>query len=202
MKIALIILGIFAILFIVFQTYTSMATEKTETQAYKVIKVEKEFEIRFYPAATIATITSSAKTYKELGTSGFSTLAGYIFGGNKDKKQIAMTSPVYMEITDSASQMSFVMPSNYNKQNLPQPNNSQIKIKTTPDQYVAAIRFSGFASTADINNQANILQNALKAHHIAPYGHFRYLGYNPPFQLFGRRNEVIVALDPTAFSHQ
>ena len=86
MKIALLIIGIIAALFIVFQIYTSMATGKSENQLYKVIKVEKDFEIRFYPSTTMAVITSSAKTYKELGSSGFTKLAGYIFGGNNEKK--------------------------------------------------------------------------------------------------------------------
>ena len=112
MKTVLIVTSIFVCLFIAFQTYTAMATNKTETQVYKVIKVEKEFEIRFYPSTTMAAITSYAKTYKELGSSGFRKLAGYIFGGNKDNKQIAMTSPVHMDINDSVSSMSFVMPAN------------------------------------------------------------------------------------------
>lgn len=183
------------LLFIVFQIYTSMATGKSETQIYKVIKVEKDFEIRFYPSTTMATITSSAKTYKELGSSGFTKLAGYIFGGNTDKKQIAMTSPVHMEINDSVSSMSFVMPANYTKDNLPLPNNSDVTIKTVPDEYVAAITFSGFASQEAIKKHTSILENALKEQHLSYYGHFRYLGYNPPYQLFGRRNEIIVALN-------
>ena len=83
MKTALIIVVIIIVLFIIFQIYTSMATAKSETQAYKVIKVEEAFEIRFYPSTTMATIESSAKTYKELGSSGFTKLAAYIFGGNK-----------------------------------------------------------------------------------------------------------------------
>jgi hypothetical protein len=65
MKIALIIIGILICLFILFQIYTSMAT--SETQTYNVIKAEEEYEIRYYPAATMAMITSSATTYKELG---------------------------------------------------------------------------------------------------------------------------------------
>ena len=67
---------------IVFQIYTSMATGKSAIQPYKVIRTEKDFEVRFYPSVTMATITSSAKTYKDLGNSGFRKLAGYIFGGN------------------------------------------------------------------------------------------------------------------------
>ena len=197
MKIALLIIGIIAALFIVFQIYTSMATGKSENQLYKVIKVEKDFEIRFYPSTTMAVITSSAKTYKELGSSGFTKLAGYIFGGNNEKKQIAMTSPVHMDIADTSSSMSFVMPANYNKDNLPIPNNSEVKIHTTPDEYVAALTFGGFASQEAIKKYTDILENALKEKRISYYGNFRYLGYNPPFQLLGRRNEIIVAIDET-----
>lgn len=195
MKIALVVIGIIAVLLIVFQFYTTMATKKSETQLYKVIRKEKEFEIRFYPSATMAMITSSAKTYKELGSSGFTKLAGYIFGGNKDKKQIAMTSPVHMDIGDTISSMSFVMPSNYNKDNLPLPDNSNIAIKTTPDEYVAAITFDGFASQEAIKRHTDILESALKEKHLSYFGHFRYLGYNPPYQLFGRRNEIIVSVN-------
>jgi hypothetical protein len=91
--------------------------------------------------------------------------------------------------------MSFVMPSKYSKDNLPLPNDSGITIKTTPDEYVAAIKFGGFASNEDIKKHAVILENALKKHHLSYYGNFRYLGYNPPYQLFGRRNEIIVSLN-------
>lgn len=182
------------VLFIVFQFYTSMATEKSETQIYKVVKVEKEYEIRFYPAATMAKITSSAKTYKELGSTGFTKLAGYIFGGNRENKKIAMTSPVHMDIGDSVSSMSFVMPANYSESNLPLPNNAEVTIKTMPEEYVAAIQFGGFASSSNIKNYTERLEMSLKEHHISYYGHFRYLGYNPPYQIFGRRNEIIVAV--------
>jgi hypothetical protein len=192
MKTFLIIFSSLAILFIIFQSYTTMATDKTEEQPHKVIKKEKDFEIRFYPSVTMATITSSTKSYKELGSSGFRKLAGYIFGGNDANKQIAMTSPVHMDINDTISSISFVMPSAYNADNLPKPNDATVNINKTADEYVAAIKFSGFASDSDIKKQTEILKNALKNASITYYGNFRYLGYNPPYQLVGRRNEVIV----------
>jgi hypothetical protein len=192
MKTFLIILSSLAILFIIFQSYTTMATNKSEEQPYKVIKKEKDFEIRFYPSVTMATVTSSAKSYKELGSSGFRKLAGYIFGGNDANKQIAMTSPVHMDINDTISSMSFVMPSAYNADNLPKPNDATVNINKTADEYVAAIKFSGFASDSDIEKQTETLKSALKNASIAYYGNFRYLGYNPPYQLAGRRNEVII----------
>ena len=195
MKIFVITTCIIIGLLLLFQVYTTMSINTTQTQAYKVIRVEKDFEIRFYPAATMATITSSAKSYKELGSSGFSKLAGYIFGGNSTQQKIAMTAPVYMDVNDTVSSMSFVMPSEYNKDNLPKPNNSEVKIVTSADEYVAAITFGGFASTQDINENIEKLENALKANSISYYGNFRYLGYNPPYQLFGRKNEIIVSVN-------
>jgi hypothetical protein len=189
------IAGILVILFILFQAYASMSSGKSETQAYKVVRTEKDFEIRFYPSVTMASITSSAKTYKELGSSGFRKLAGYIFGGNSTQQKIAMTAPVHMDINDSVSTMSFVMPAEYNKGNLPLPNNEEVKIETTDDEYVAAITFGGFASGKHIKENIEKLESALKANSISYYGHFRFLGYNPPYQLFGRKNEIIVSVN-------
>ncbi len=180
---------------IVFQIYTSMATGKSSIQPYKVIRKVKDFEIRFYPSVTMATITSSAKTYKDLGNSGFRKLAGYIFGGNSNNTKIAMTAPVHMDINDSASTMSFVMPPEYHKENLPQPNDSGVKIETTTDEYVAAIEFGGFASSERIAKYKGLLEEALKKNNLTYFGRFRFLGYNPPFQLFGRRNEIIVSIN-------
>jgi hypothetical protein len=195
MKTALIIFGILLVIFAGAQIYTTMATAKTESQPYQVIKTEKDFELRYYPSATMAMITTNVKTYKELGSTGFRKLAGYIFGGNTENKQIAMTSPVHMEMADTLARMSFVMPANYNKNNLPVPTNSEVIITTTPDEYVAAITFGGFASQDAIKKHITKLETALKEKQITYYGNFRYLGYNPPYQLFGRRNEIIVAIN-------
>lgn len=70
-----------------------------------------------------------------------------------------------------------------------------IDIHTTDAEYVAVISFGGFASTDRISKHKTLLQQHLKEKGIAYYGNFRFLGYNPPYQLFGRRNEVIVSVD-------
>ncbi len=202
MKIFLIAAATLSGILAVFQIYTTMSTGKTETQEYKVIRVEKLFEIRYYPSATFAKISSSAKSFSDLGYSGFGKLAKFIFGGNSGKKQIAMTSPVHMDIGDSISTMAFVMPSGYNKDNLPKPDNAEIAIETSEPEYVAVIRFGGFATSSGIEEHKVILENALKEKGLTYFGHFRFLGYNPPFQLFGRRNEVIISLNPENFNQQ
>jgi hypothetical protein len=197
MKTVLIITVILFIGFTLFQAYSVMASNKSESQPYTVVRTEKDFEIRFYPATTMAIITSSTKTYKELGNSGFKKLAGYIFGGNQTNEKIAMTTPVHMDLNQTLSTMSFVMPSQYNKDNLPEPNDSNVKIKTIAQEYVAVMKFGGYASENDIKTNSRKLENALKEASISYYGHFRFLGYNPPFQFIGRRNEIIVSVDWT-----
>lgn len=171
---------------------TTMA--KTEEQVYKVVHSEKEFEIRYYPSATLATVYSEARSYKELSGPGFRKLAGYIFGGNESDTRISMTSPVHMDIKNSGSSMSFVMPSSFRKENLPNPDDPDIKIEKTEDEYVAAIRFSGYASDEDIRKYSEMLKKLLTDKGIKFYGNFRYLGYDPPYKFIGRRNEIIVSV--------
>ena len=194
MKSLLIIMSILLILLVILQSFTIMQVNKTEEQAYKVMLTEGDLEIRFYPSVTIATVQSKAKTYKDLSSPGFRKLASYIFGGNEGSKKIAMTSPVHMNISDSSSSMSFVMPSAYNESNLPKPNDSSILITKTKEEYVAAIRFGGFASDKDFASYTKKLELILAKKGIATLGNYRFLGYNPPYQLIGRRNEVIVSV--------
>ncbi|MDZ4681959.1 MAG: heme-binding protein [Saprospiraceae bacterium] len=192
MKLFLIIFAILTTLLISSQIYFTMAN--TETQPYQIIKTENDYEIRLYPSATLATTSMDAKTYKELSSAGFRKLASFIFGGNDANKNIAMTTPVHMDINDSLSSMSFVMPDNYNRDNLPKPNDTSIIIKTTAEEYVAAIRFGGYANNEDIKTYATKLESGLKANGIEYYGNFRFLGYNAPYQFWGRRNEIIVSV--------
>jgi len=190
MKVVLIVLGILTTLLIISQLYFTMA--KTETQPYRIIKSAKDFEIRLYPPAMMATVTMSAKTYKELSSAGFKKLASFIFGSNTANRNIAMTTPVHMEINDSLSSMSFVMPSGYNKDNLPIPKDTAITIKTNDEEYVAATEFGGYANDEEIKKYAVKLATALKVNGIEYFGNFRFLGYNAPYQFWGRKNEIIV----------
>jgi len=195
MKIFLIIVAILLIVFLIFQTYLYFSIKKTEEQAYNTIQKESGLEIRFYPAATFATIESSARSYGELSVSGFRKLAGYIFGGNESNESISMTSPVYMDINDTLSSMSFVLPSKYNESEAPVPSNKSVQLQKSNDEFVAVMRFGGFVSDKKIARVTEKLKMALQEKSIPYYGNFKYLGYNPPYQLFGRRNEVIVSIE-------
>ena len=195
MKTMIITLVAVLSILIIFQSYMAISTSNIEKQQYQIIKKESDFEIRYYPPATFATIQSSAKNYRELASSGFRKIAGYIFGNNESSSKIAMTSPVHMDINNESSSMSFVMPSKYDIKNLPRPKDANVHIHETPGEYVAAIPFGGFANDASIKKYAAQLEKSLEEKGIKSIGHFRYLGYNPPYQLIGRKNEVIVAVE-------
>ncbi len=195
MKTTVITLSVLLVLLLLFQAFRYITNQQVEEQKFTVIKKYPEFEIRFYPSAVLATVYSKAKTYKELASPGFNKLAGYIFGGNDKETKIAMTSPVRMDINDSNSSMSFVMPANYSVENLPKPNNASVVVKKIPEEYVAVIKFGGYASDDDIKNYSKKLQKLLLENGILSHGNYRFLGYNPPFQIIGRRNEIIVCVD-------
>ena len=184
-----------ALIFIISQIYIAMSIFKTEQQKYTVIQSDNEFEIRFYPSSTMATIQMNATSYKALANAGFRKLAGYIFGGNENNKNISMTAPVHMDIKKTNSSMSFVMPEKYNENNLPKPNDSDIKSSKSADEFIAALRFGGFTSDEKINTNIEKLKAILREKGIKQNDNFRYLGYNPPYQLFGRRNEIIVTIE-------
>lgn len=183
-----IIIAISALL--ILESFTVMAFGETEKQKYRVVRSGDGFEIRFYPSAILATVYSDARTYRDLAYPGFRKLAGYIFGGNSSETKISMTSPVHMDMNEAS--MSFVMPSAYTEESLPAPDDPSVRLQRTGDVYVAAIRFGGYASDKDILKYSEKLKSLLEDKEIEWYGNFRYLGYNPPYQPFGRRNEVIV----------
>lgn len=167
------------------------ADSKTETQKYEVLKSEHEFEIRYYPPAVLASVEMEG-SWDESRNGSFGVLAGYIFGGNDKKMKISMTSPVRMSEIEGT--MSFVMPSQYTLENLPEPGNNRIRLHASQPVVVAAIRFGGWANEERIGGMKDKLSEWIQKEGHKHTGKFEYLGYNPPFQLTNRRNEVVVEL--------
>lgn len=192
MKIAIIIISILLLIVIV-QIYLSRSTKLTEQHNYKVIKKFDKFEIRKYDAALFSSVKLNKKGYKESSSEGFRILAGYIFGDNDAKEKIAMTSPVVMELGDS-SKMMFMVPKNYNLKNLPNPNNSKIVFEKEEVKIIAAIRFDGWADDEKIEKYKTILMNELANEKLNFINKFSFLGYNPPYEVMNRRNEIVVEL--------
>jgi len=194
MKIILIILAVIIGVVIIIQLFAMRGQRNIETYPYVVDKKYDSFEIRSYEASLFTSVKLSGNNYKSESNKGFSILAGYIFGGNEKEEKIAMTSPVAMSLEDSMTMM-FLVPKKFNKESLPLPNESQIKFREEPAKTVAAISFGGWTSDEKIKVYKQKLVTALDANGIRYTNRFYFLGYNPPFELINRRNDIIVELE-------
>jgi len=193
MKILIILLVIILILFTLVQLYFINTQRNIERYPYVVKKKYKRFEIRSYETTLFTSVKLSTKGYKNSSSKGFSILAGYIFGNNERNEKISMTSPVSMSLEDFMTMM-FMVPKKFNKDLLPKPNQSGIEFKEEPAKTMAAIRFSGWANDSKIEKYKQQLKEALDAEGIKYSNRFYFFGYNAPFEVFNRKNEIIVEL--------
>lgn len=181
-------------LLILSQIIMNRSTSNIEMYKYKVVRAYDDFEIRAYEPAVFTYVTMDQGSYEETSRSGFRQLAGYIFGNNEKRQKIAMTSPVAMTMEDSVTMM-FMVPSQYQISDLPRPNDPNVKFRKEPEKYVAAIRFGGWASDRKITSFTQKLKTLLEANKVEHFGQFSYLGYNPPYEVVNRRNEIVVEVD-------
>jgi len=189
----LILIGVILIAFFIVQFFAYKSQKNIESYTYVVDEKFDDFEIRTYDAALFTSVKLSGKAYKSTSSKGFSILAGYIFGDNETNEKISMTSPVSMSLDDSVTMM-FMVPKNFNKETLPRPNKTQIKFREEPVKTVAAIRFSGWANDEKIEAHKQKLIAKLEEKGITYSNKFYFLGYNPPYEFFNRKNEIIVEL--------
>ena len=189
-----ILILILAIGFVVVQMFALKSQYNIETHAFKVKEKYDTFEIRTYEKALFTSVKLPNNSFKDAASNGFSVLAGYIFGGNDRKEKIAMTSPVKMSIQDSMT-MLFMVPHKFKKETLPLPNDSKIEFKEEAEKTVAAIGFGGWANAKKIDRYKKELSAALDAKGISYSNRFFFLGYNAPYEVFNRKNEIIVELN-------
>ena len=195
MKTLFIVIGSIVLFFIIAQFFIHRSSTKIECYPYTVATVVGEIEIRDYQARLFTNVPLANQGYKQNASNGFSKLGGYIFGANERNQKIAMTSPVSMSLGDNPS-MGFMVPEAISKEALPKPNQADITFKQEPQKTMAVITFSGWASDATIKEHKGILVSALKANDIKHTNQFYCFGYNPPYDLFFRKNEVAVVLEP------
>lgn len=176
-------------------SFFSFRFKGIETPNYKVIKTFGDVEIREYPKLILAQTKLGGKRYESNGNNGFGVVANYIFGGNQQKQKIAMTAPVIMNMSDTEASMSFVMPSQYQLSDLPSPNSAAVSLVSQDTMKLAVLRFGGFSSDEKIAKHAQILTQVLEKNNIRTKGSLLYMGYNAPWDVINRRNEVAFQID-------
>ena len=70
-------------------------------------------------------------------------------------------------------------------------------ISKAQEKVTSPEEFFGFQLGSDkkIARYSEKLRTALEKKGISYSGNFRYLGYNPPYQFIGRKNEIIVSVN-------
>ena len=184
-----------------------MAVERPK---YSVELASPPCELRRYDP-TIVAVVHVGGDRSDAVNAGFRILAGYIFGDNRAKAKIAMTAPVTQSpgqsiaMTAPVQQQSsgagwdvrFTMPAAYTLSSLPAPKDERIRLVEVPAHRVAAIKFSGFWSDANLESHAAKLLDWVKAEKLTALAAPTYAYYDPPWTpWFMRTIEVLVDIAP------
>lgn len=183
-----------------------------EKPKYTVLEKQGRFEVRQYPPQLIAETIVDAD-FEDAGNIAFKRLYSYISGNNKKKESISMTAPVSQQNLSEKISMtapviqtpfegkyavSFLMPSKYTLETLPEPLDPSVTIKQVPAQTMAAVRYSGTWSQEKYQKQKASLEKFIQQKNLTPTADPIFARYNPPFELwFLKRNEVLIPIkDP------
>ena len=129
-------------LFLIVGVLAGPVISNVEKPDYKIIQSEQNIEIRQYEPMIIAEVEVDGKREDAI-RDGFRLIADYIFGNNKvqrdiamtapvqqkESQKIAMTAPVQQQSTGKSWQISFVMPSKYSMQTLPEPKDDRVRLR-------------------------------------------------------------------------
>lgn len=186
----------------------SILGSDVETPDYALISKTGNIEVRSYAPMIVAETTVEGDR-EEAIQRGFRIIADYIFGSNRSSDKVAMTAPVTQQSSHSIAmtapvtqqaegnlwKVRFVMPSKYTMETLPQPVNSQVVLIQVPEKRFAAIRFSGLAGKASLENHEAELRQFISENGLKSGNSPEYAFYNPPWTLpFMRRNEILIEL--------
>jgi hypothetical protein len=167
-----------------------------ETPSYEATRKLGDVEIRRYPQLFLATAKGDADL--------FGLLFRYISGANKGSSKISMTAPVITPeeismtspVVTDADSMSFIVPSKYTRETIPEPTDPHITINEQPARLLAVLRFSGLARSDTVEKKKKVLLETLRRNNMETRGDVIVMRYNPPFTpWFLRRNEVAVEVN-------
>ena len=186
-----------------------------EQLAYQTIEQDGAFELRRIEPHVVAE-TFVEGDFERVGNAGFRRLVAYIGGANRSEASIAMTAPVVQapsstEIAMTAPvgqtkvgdryRMTFLMPSEYTLETLPQPTDARVALRAEPTRSAAAIRYSGFWSRSRYDEHERRLREWVAQRGLEPVGEPVWARYDPPFMpWFLRRNEVLIVVREPALA--
>jgi hypothetical protein len=168
-----------------------MARWFTPEPAYQVERRVAGLELRRYPLRIEARAESDALDLEQALDRGFALLACYIYGGNAEHQDLAMTTPVVTVIHDRRFMTSFVMPPDRPISSLPRPDDHRIELREVPEKRVAVLRFRGSFTRENVEAHERELLARLVDAGLSAKGSVAFACYDSPMTLpFLRRNEL------------
>jgi SOUL heme-binding protein len=148
-----------------------------EEPSYTVVEKRDGYEIREYASYIVAEVEVEGDMREALSR-GFRQLAGYIFGANTTRSSIAMTAPVMdttrasesiamtapvMDTLSSSGKhiVAFTMPSSYTLENLPKPDNANIRCRLVEKSQRAVLRYTWYATEVRVDEKKKLLTELL-----------------------------------------
>ncbi len=202
----------FVLVFLTLSLGTAMAYEEPN---YDLIAQYPEFELRQYAPYVVAE-TVVTGDFKEVGNKAFRILFAYISGQNRSGTDIPMTAPVSQKPSEDGGLkiamtapvvqsprpgdnetyvFSFIMPSSFTMETLPDPLDPRISLRAVDGKRVAARSYSGSWSEKRYRDNETRLLEAIAAEGLVKIGQPQFARYDSPFTLwFLRRNEVLVEI--------
>jgi len=167
-----------------------------EKAAYTVKRRECPFELRDYPALSVATAAMREGEQDR----AFQRLFRFISGGNTRGEKIAMTVPVFIDRDIEPGRMSFVMPQGTRERSVPQPADDAVTLEQRPAERVAVYRYSGRTTKANEQKALHALREWMRANDLEEVGAPTVAYYDAPFLPPPlRRNEVMLRVTRAAF---
>ena len=171
-------------------------SENLEEPRFKIIQEYKDFEIREY-VDTVQAQVASHTTKGASSSAHFREIASYIFGNNSKSQNISMTAPVHTWSKDEKTFIAFTMPSKFNIEKLPKPNNDRVKLLKIEGEFIAALKFSWFSGKKRAEKLIQKLQKLIKTEGLKQTGIPKLAVYDNPMTTlpFKRRNEIHIPIE-------
>lgn len=162
-------------------------------------KKGQDYEIRTYHATKWVSTTLSGMQWDTAMNAGFRRLFSYIQGNNHNKVKVDMTAPVTCRVDPGAGPacesqftVSFYVPEEH-QDNPPEPSDPEVFVEHRKE-FTAYVRtYGGFSNENSKREELLKLMESLQRDGVQYIDKPYYaVGYDSPFKLTNRRNEVWV----------
>ena len=171
-------------------TVSKISRSGYEEASHKVLSKNGNIKLRSYPDLQLV------ETSMNQGERGFMRLFRYIDKGNSKTEKIAMTTPVFTQNHEGNETMAFVLPASMSSNDIPEPLDENVQVRTRPTSLYAVYRYSGKRVDGG-SNKANrelkdwILNNGYEQL-SEPINAYYDTPWTPPFL---RRNELLIRIN-------